>query len=218
MASEKTRAFETIVDYMNTQRPESAILFAWRLLGKKDAVDAEIVDMDESGMRISMKRKSSPFSKAVTSVEKYSFRPPLKVPGDARGRLMSLHRMSSFASWPPGPGGFIALGLWALFLFSIISPARYPSLQAYIEPIHNAALSVVKSPKYGQYGLVAMTSVHSLEAVYIIYLLRSCPGSFYGAALGSWQLVSLILGFSVLERAQIIASVRARRVNKSKGQ
>ena len=92
--------YDRIMNYMNTERVDSLLLFSWNIFSYSDADEAKIIAMDKNGFSLQIKNNVMVKAFQYTNTRVYKFDPPLIAPTESKERLMRLHEKHSTMIWP----------------------------------------------------------------------------------------------------------------------
>lgn len=106
--------------------------------------------------------------------------------------------------WPAGAAPWITLLIWGSLILSVANDSDISSLK-FLLPIRDMSLKLYRTPDIAAYILFGMIALHTLEAMYVMYLLKKINLS--GGAINTWASLTLFLGFPVTSMASTLNSV-----------
>eukprot|EP00981_Chlorochromonas_danica_P011699 scaffold4213_cov201-Ochromonas_danica.AAC.8 len=195
----------------NEEKKGALLLFAWHALNVPTAQAAQLTHLDNEGFRLSIRTSSS--SSSQHSVErvhlfhggKKSPTSPLPPTSSSslslEDRLHALFLKYENARFPPQ--GSHSINLWLLLILSSIPRDRLPfflhSLQALVYYVtQNESISLTL--------LLITLTLHILEAVYVLVLLRGGKVFSSTTAWLSWGAAAFVFGYPLTTRALSLSS------------
>lgn len=211
-SSDSKEIFQRIIGYMNEQRPDTLLLFAWNLFGYKNASQATMTAIDNNSFTLVIKNKSFIPIYHHNVTKTYNFNPPLLNPNESRDRLVRLSEKYSYCPWPSGGAGYITVGIWIALIFSMIQAKELLEFQ-FFRTIRNYALKLFGSAENAAFIFVIMIVLHVAELIYNLYLLKDI--TLTSAAKQSWVYLILLLGLPVTMQVFTLSSVAAKKSKKN---
>jgi len=199
--------FNDIVKYMNSQRDVTLLLYAWNLLGIRNASYAEMKLINKDGFELDVK-----IGKRSQSVY-HAFKTPLKDATESRKVLMALHEKASFVSWPTGIMPIIVL-LGYIAAFLAIIPYQDLMNIKILESMKEYSLKYIfGSSTTASVVLVTTLLAHSIEAIYTYYLCTQHIKLSRANSL-TWVSLCLILGYPVTADVIYLSKVATKKLGK----
>jgi hypothetical protein len=210
--SEDKEIYTRIIGYMNEQRPETLLLFAWNLFGYVNASQAVMTSIDAKSFTLQIKNQSFIPMMHKTVMKTYNFNPPLLNASESRDRLVRLSDKYSYCPFPSGGGPYITIMLWLTIIFGIIQAKELLQYE-WIRWMHEKSMSIFGSPENAAYALALVIILHSLELVYMLYIFRNLK--LPSDAKQSWINKMLFLGVPVTMLAWTLTSVTKKQSKKT---
>lgn len=198
--------FNDILKYMNNNRDVTLLLYAWKLLGTRNANYAQMISIDKDGFVLDVK-----IGKKNEKVN-YKFKKPLKDATESRKVLMNLHDKASFVSWPSGIVPIIVLMFYISAFVAIIPYQDLMNIKI-LEILKEYSLKYLYGSSYtAAVVLIATIIAHTFEGMYAYYLcIQQIKLSKKNSI--TWVSLCLILGYPVLADVIYLAKVATKKNN-----
>lgn len=117
--------------------------------------------------------------------------------------ISDLITSTSYATLPPGFPKYVAMFLWAVVLFLLFEIDVLPWLEKHNHQLAKHLPTILDTLRpYAPIGLAFLVGTHTLEAIYVVYILRPIVKSY--KVLLSWVVYIFLYGFAVTERALLV--------------
>lgn len=174
------------------------LMIAWTCLGHPEATSASMTYVNTTCFELEMTCKSLFAATSVRIKEYYEFSTPVTSKEQARKEIYALRVASSIVPWPPGPIALITVFAWVIIVASSINEAKTGS--RYFHVLRSIGLYVLGTPAFARKLAGALITAHSLEALYVVYLLLKVGMS--KVAICTWVALDLLLGIPVTLQAR----------------
>ena len=179
--------FQNTAEYMNSIQPYILLLFAWNYFGKRNAKHAQIVNLNENGVTVSVKNSAG----GATEELWYPFpNKPIK-PTEVARVMGDIFSKYSGVTRPPLFLAMVFIFIWFVFIIGVTSDAdvtRYPFLE-FMRPYVCKYLSLSQA----SWGLAFLIISHTIEGLYVSYLcnVMKLPKT----SMVSWVMMTFFIGY-----------------------
>lgn len=188
----------------NEEKKAALLLFAWHGLNVPTAQSAQLLHLDNEGFRLLIQTSSQ------HSVERvHLFHGGKKSPtsnplpptsSSLEDRLHTLFQKYENARFPPQ--GIHSINLWLLLLLSSVPQDRLPF---FLHSLQGVVYYATQNESISLILLLITLTLHILEAVYVLVLLREKVFSSTTAWL-SWGAAAFVFGYPLTTRALTLSS------------
>lgn len=197
--------YERIVEYMNSKRRHTLLLYAWSLFLTRDATNATMEKLNHDGFTLKIKRESND-----EIIRDYQFKIPLSTVAECENILHQLHEKSSHVTVPNNT--VIVLIIWISAILA--SYDKKELLDFYLlEELQRLFLYIYQTPTISAYVLLILLVTHTIESLYVSFILHYNV-KLSKQSINSWFGGCLLVGYPLTRRAIMLSKLSAKDKNE----